>query len=56
MRTRVEVEIVLYWNSWRVIFCSLVILCILSTLVTRSNPLGFVNITVIVMDHDSWSL
>ena len=35
MRPRVEVEIVLYWNSWRVIFCSLVILCILSTLVTR---------------------
>ena len=28
----------------------------LSTLVTRSNPLGFVNITVIVVDHDSWSL
>ena len=33
MRSRVEVETILYWNSSRLIFCSLVILCILATLV-----------------------
>ena len=33
MNTRVDVETVLYWNISRVIFCSLVIVSILATLV-----------------------
>ena len=33
MNTRVDVETVLYWNISRIIFCSLVIVSILATLV-----------------------
>ena len=35
MNTRVDVETVLYWNISRVIFCSLVIVSILATLVNN---------------------
>ena len=35
MNTRVDVETVLYWNISRVIFCSLVIISILATLVNN---------------------
>ena len=35
MNTRVDVETVLYWNISRIIFCSLVIVSILATLVNN---------------------
>jgi len=41
MRRRVEVEIVLYWSSSRLIFCSLVILSIIATLVLAMVCLPF---------------